>query len=194
MVYRQRSSVDNKLAARSEMRILATLLLATVAAAQPDEALRVGLVVTAAGHSVLAMAGPALVPGAVVTLVTIDSSQQVQRVLIASRVAESETMAKHATQGPYYEVSPQSSSSALPEFAVAVLGDPDVRRMGAAVGLRVGNPAITVRVRACASSEGLHLTLWDGEPLKGRRLWHAYYYLGYDVEPTCQPADYRDGG
>jgi hypothetical protein len=176
------------------MRILATLLLATVAAARPDEALRVGLVVTAAGHSVLAMAGPALVPGAVVTLVTIDSSQQVQRALITSRVAESETMAKHATQGPYYKVSPQSSSSALPDFAVAVLGDPDVRRMGAAVGLRVGNPAITVRVRACASSEGLHLTLWDGEPLKGRRLWHAYYYLGYDVEPTCQPADYRDGG
>jgi len=43
--------------------------------------------------------------------------------------------------------------------------------------------------RSCASTEGLHLTVWEGEPLVGRRKWHYYYYLGYDVEANCEEAD-----
>ena len=45
--------------------------------------------------------------------------------------------------------------------------------------------------RACTSSEGVHLTIWAGEPLRSRRLWHRYAYLGYDVVPSCRPADYE---
>lgn len=48
--------------------------------------------------------------------------------------------------------------------------------------------------RACTSTEGVHLTVWTGEPLKGRRRWHTYYYLGYDVEPSCTEADTRADG
>ena len=44
--------------------------------------------------------------------------------------------------------------------------------------------------RSCTSNEGLHLTVWAGEALKSKRQWHEYYYLGYDVEPSCKPADY----
>ena len=39
--------------------------------------------------------------------------------------------------------------------------------------------------RSCGSSEGLHLTVWSGAPLMGTLRWHHYYYLGYDIEPTC---------
>lgn len=39
--------------------------------------------------------------------------------------------------------------------------------------------------------EGLHLTVWTGEPLKGKSRWHAYYYLGYDTEANCTAADYQ---
>ena len=39
--------------------------------------------------------------------------------------------------------------------------------------------------RVCASSEGLHLTVWSGPALTGERRWHRYFYLGYDVEPDC---------
>jgi hypothetical protein len=46
--------------------------------------------------------------------------------------------------------------------------------------------------RACTSLEGVHLTVWAGEPLRGERLWHHYHYLGYDVEPTCVDADFED--
>lgn len=44
--------------------------------------------------------------------------------------------------------------------------------------------------RECTSSEGVHLTIWTGTPLKGVRRWHRYFYIGYDVEPTCTEADY----
>jgi hypothetical protein len=43
--------------------------------------------------------------------------------------------------------------------------------------------------RSCTSSEGVHLTVWSGKPLQGRRKWHYYYYLGFDVEPSCKEAD-----
>ncbi len=42
--------------------------------------------------------------------------------------------------------------------------------------------------RYCTSTEGIHLTVWDGKPLASRRTWHSYYYLGYDVDPTCTAA------
>ncbi len=46
--------------------------------------------------------------------------------------------------------------------------------------------------RQCTSSEGVHLTIWSGEPIKGIRRWHRYFYLGYDVEPSCSDADYSE--
>jgi hypothetical protein len=39
-------------------------------------------------------------------------------------------------------------------------------------------------LRACTSTEGVHLEVRDRQ---GRRLWHRYVYLGYDVDPTCTP-------
>ena len=45
--------------------------------------------------------------------------------------------------------------------------------------------------RVCTSNEGLHFTIWSGRPLRGKRRWHSYYYLGYDVVPSCRPRDYR---
>lgn len=44
--------------------------------------------------------------------------------------------------------------------------------------------------RTCASREGLHFSVWSGKPLDGARRWHAYYYLGYDIEPDCTDRDY----
>jgi len=43
--------------------------------------------------------------------------------------------------------------------------------------------------RSCTSSEGVHLTVWEGRPLEGIRIWHQYYYLGQDVEPNCDKKD-----
>jgi hypothetical protein len=45
--------------------------------------------------------------------------------------------------------------------------------------------------RSCASGEGLHLTVWYGEPLTTSRLWHGYFYLGYATEADCDAKDYE---
>jgi hypothetical protein len=103
-------------------------------------------------------------------------------------------MSKHYVPAPYYAVTPTPASSVLPSLAVAIIGRFEVERRGSEVFIQAGKTVNPIRVRSCASSEGLHFTLWAGEPLKGKRLWHLYYYLGYDVEPTCRPADYQEDG
>jgi hypothetical protein len=49
-------------------------------------------------------------------------------------------------------------------------------------------------IRSCTSSEGVHLTVWDGAPPAGRREWHRYVYLGYDLEPTCTDPESKPDG
>jgi len=49
-----------------------------------------------------------------------------------------------------------------------------------------------VTFRACSSIEGLHVSVWTGSVINGKKIWHRYYYLGYDVEPTCKDADFKD--
>jgi hypothetical protein len=43
--------------------------------------------------------------------------------------------------------------------------------------------------QSCASREGLHATVWSGEPNQRPSRWSRYYYLGYDLEPTCPGSD-----
>jgi len=48
-----------------------------------------------------------------------------------------------------------------------------------------GNVPSSITFQQCAGSEALHLTAWK----QGRRIWHGFYYLGYDVEPDCGPGE-----
>ena len=45
--------------------------------------------------------------------------------------------------------------------------------------------------RSCTSMEGIHYTVWTGKPLKGKRIWHSYYYLRYDTVFTCKKKDFK---
>jgi hypothetical protein len=57
------------------------------------------------------------------------------------------------------------------------------------VSADLDNDRVAEHFRVCTSMEGLHLTVWSGMPLKGKRQWHRYFYLGYDVEPNCTEGD-----
>jgi hypothetical protein len=170
---------------------IAAIFLALIAGSEQATPPRAGVMVTAEGHSVLALEGPTLSSGTLITLVTIDNPPKVSRAAVADRLTNSEIMAKHDVPGPYYSVAASPPSNPLPGIAVAIVGRYEVEQRGSAIELRANKTQNPIRVRECTSSEGLHLTLWSGEPLKSTRLWHLYYYLGYDVEPTCQPADYQ---
>jgi hypothetical protein len=40
--------------------------------------------------------------------------------------------------------------------------------------------------------EGLHFLVSAGNGSNAKKVWHDYYYLGYDVEPNCKEADFKD--
>lgn len=45
--------------------------------------------------------------------------------------------------------------------------------------------------RSCGGFEGTHFTIWTGKPLKGKRIWHSFYYVDYDTEPNCKKKDWK---
>lgn len=48
--------------------------------------------------------------------------------------------------------------------------------------------------RACSGPDGIHLTVWSGNPLTGTLLWHGYYYEPSNPGrgPSCTPKE-RNG-
>lgn len=38
---------------------------------------------------------------------------------------------------------------------------------------------------SCATTEGIKFAVWTQRPYQGTPLWSTYYYLGYDMNPTC---------
>lgn len=51
-----------------------------------------------------------------------------------------------------------------------------------AIGILDAREDRSVRYDHCFTSEGVRFSVSDGQ----RIVWQDYYYLGYDVEPTCQ--------
>ncbi|HSU07236.1 MAG TPA: hypothetical protein VLI93_16860 [Acetobacteraceae bacterium] len=72
---------------------------------------------------------------------------------------------------------------------IGVLDGEAVLRQGRVISKRPGNNDRVETFRSCTSADGVHLTVWRGSPLSGVRLWHAYYYLGQDLVPTCTDED-----
>lgn len=46
--------------------------------------------------------------------------------------------------------------------------------------------------RRCMGFEGIHYTIWTGQPLKGKRIWHSCFYLDYDTEANCKKKDWEE--
>jgi hypothetical protein len=68
-----------------------------------------------------------------------------------------------------------------------------VRRSKAEVVVQRANESRSGRelLRYCTSAEGIHVTAWPASRAASSRIWHLYYYLGHDVEPTCTEAEIR---
>src|SRR5215471_14192372 len=144
------------------------------------------------GGICIAMPGPALSAGAALTLVRPDTPQSTFVTTILRGVSACEVLERALVPGPYY-VARQPATTPADRAAVWVAfpGSLQTRRHASGVIVTRVSPAFpAVQVRSCTSREGLHLTAWAGAPLVSRRLLHQYYYLGYDVEPSC---DERDG-
>lgn len=87
-----------------------------------------------------------------------------------------------------FAVTRGSLEKSVPAFALANFRGTLAVTSSGVTGDLEGNGR-TEFFRSCTSSEGVHLTVWAGKPIEGKRRWHAYYYLGYDVEPNCTAAE-----
>jgi hypothetical protein len=143
------------------------------------------------GQLCVAMPAPALAPGTTVTLIQLVPQQSVLVATITRSVPSCERLEQALIPGPYYlarGAAPIDTGSVT--LWVALSGRLRTRRAGSgAIVVRLSTPYPNAQVRSCTSREGLHLTAWAGTPLTSQRLWHQYYYLGYDVEPSCDERD-----
>jgi hypothetical protein len=118
-------------------------------------------------------------------LVVLPSDQRSVRATIAQRIPRCTDEAA-SPEVVFYQLNAAGLEPGHSGIAVLV---PNVRVL-ADNRTDIDNDGTPESYRTCASSEGLHLTVWAGEPLRSRRVWHHYYYLGYDLEPNCVEADY----
>jgi hypothetical protein len=155
---------------------------------------QVGLAVANSGKVCLAIHRQKFVAGSRVTLVLLRAPQS---------VAEAEVLrpADGACPNPdesdrslhRYEIKILKGTLEPSTFAIAVFGSSSqFLTHEDAVTADVDGDGIAESFRSCTSSEGVHLTVWSGKPIEGKRRWHQYYYLGYDVEADCTTKDIGD--
>jgi hypothetical protein len=173
------------------MNILAIAAISLVQATAANGELRIGVAAADARQHCLALGGAALEAGAPVTLISLSKPQRVFRSAVVRQVPECSSLVHQETPGPYYLLRAEASKERAPRLAIAVAGRPLARSVDGEIRLALSNRIRQARIRSCTSSEGVHLTVWSAVPLRSTRLWHTYWYLGYDVEPDCRPADTR---
>jgi hypothetical protein len=159
---------------------LAALLILTACAEQPAV---IGVAAAGPGPPCVAFQGaPGLEPGTPVTLVFPEQPQRIQAARVGETRTDCEVMAKADMSGSYYAV---SSDRPLGESWVAIAVTGDVRLENGHATAELDGAAPRETFRMCTSTEGLHLTAWS----EGKRVWHSYFFLGYDVEPSCTDAE-----
>jgi hypothetical protein len=147
-----------------------------------------GVAALSATGACLAAPGTPLAEGTAVTLVTPEKPQSVHRAAVQRRAGSCPALERAGFAGPYYGIAgaPAADDTSM---AVAILGDVHADLSDDLVRVTFGTTGEPLTVRSCSSHEGVHLTAWRGRPLEGTRVWHAYWYLGYDVEPSCTEKD-----
>lgn len=161
---------------------------------------RVGVVdANSEGRLCLNISNPHLADGAEVSFVLPGKPQRVAKAVVEGKAAGSCSRNPEAADpgSSFYWLRlaggglAMNAGEPLPP-AIAVVGPaaPITVRRGVASGDLDGDGRAEF-FRVCTSTEGNHLTVWSGRPLLGKRRWHFYYYLGYDVVPDCKKKDYQ---
>ena len=143
------------------------------------------------GRLCVAMPAPALTPGTTITLIRPADRQSVLVANIVRSVPDCKELDGPMIPGPYYLAeTPSPSGEDSAAMLIAFPGRLSTRQVGTGtIAVRLSAAYPDVQVRSCTSQEGVHLTAWSGTPLVTRRLWHQYYYLGYDVAASCDARD-----
>lgn len=154
---------------------------------------KIGMAVSAQGKTCLYIDNASLAEGTRVSLVSVGPPQAVSEAEVL-RKADSACRALPGSGSSRHRyairVTKGSIEPGQPMFAVAGFRGPFEKR-GGLVSADLEGDGTREFFRSCASSEGLHLTVWSGAPLSGTLRWHDYYYAGYDLEANCTPREVR---
>ena len=135
----------------------------------------------------LAISNPNLQAGRQIDLVVLVPGQTILHAAIMRAAPEACATFANAEAGSnfyYLQLNQGDLAPGAPAIAVVSPVHPLKLRNGVVTSDLNGNGQLEY-FRECTSSEGVHLTVWSGKPLRGKLRWHNYYYLGYDTEPSC---------
>jgi hypothetical protein len=175
------------------------LFIAASIAAAPPALPAIGVASMDADHSCALIEGPPIPAGSEVTIVFPDVPQEVLEATIAGTAASCAPAAgrpipdSDSAQVSAYDLR-LNARAGTDGLGIVFVGRIPAKRLSGVYELRASRVYQRVRVRSCASLEGIHLSVWSGTPRASRRLWHLYWYLGFDVEPTCEPDEVGDEG
>jgi hypothetical protein len=166
-----------------------------------DYRTRVGITGGIHGRLCLAIQAPHLAAGSPIVLVWVPpvGERGQAKILLAETTARDSTVCP-ADSGPdfgeygdsRYPVRLARGRPDSAAFYFGVLAPAEQFRIrGGAVVAALGENGRTTAFRACTSSEGIHLTVWSGNPLTGTRVWHRYVHFSYDTPVRCRVPDYR---
>jgi hypothetical protein len=127
-----------------------------------------------------------------ITLITLENPQSFIKTKIVNKLSQSCSQNTEIPQNAsFYSFQVSNNNDEIIRPTIAIAGfNGSLKVTNGRVRADLNGDGRLESFRLCTSNEGLHLTVWIGEPLNGERLWHEYYYLGYDVEPTCTKRDY----
>jgi hypothetical protein len=165
---------------------------ATPAKRKVTLASRLGLVVQKSGPICLYTHNADLSDGSALTLVLVSPPQSTIRAEVvrpASAASCPSIDPSDVTLSPY-EIRALADElvRSMPVIAVSGPAGP-FRKDGKYIAGDINQDGKSEYFRACTSGEGVHLTVWAGQALRGKPKWHQYYYLGYDVESSCTPSE-----
>jgi len=171
--------------------LLAVLVIACQEPSKFDYRTALGVVIEKADRTCLDIRRGDLSPGQRIQFVTSSAPQTTGDAEIIRKADQACTAADQTKPGLYHydiKVVHGSLQKGAPAFALANFGGM-LTSTDIGITADLDRNGQTESFRSCTSAEGVHLTVWTGKPLEGQRRWHYYYYLGYEVDPTCAESD-----
>ena len=154
---------------------------------------QVGVVERFENRFCLAIRNTNLAEGHRIQIITLGKPQYVAEALILEKLSSScSTNPETNERTSFYSLKPNKGSVELNTVSIAVVNyDGTFALNRGAVSADLNRDGRSEYFRKCTSNEGIHLTVWSGKPLVGQRRWHRYFYLNYDVVPSCKEKDYE---
>ena len=139
------------------------------------------------GGLCLTLANSTLQSGEPITIVVMDNPQKIVKGRVGKKLAKTcaaypdagEKAVSYAVQVPGVSQKDIDGSIGIVRFA----GKFDLRN--GLVHADLARDGSANSFHSCTSEEGVHLTVWSGEPIKSALRWHDYHYLGYDTDADC---------